>query len=56
MSSKESEIRGYASPSKDISKYFIRGKSMDPIEKIDGNTSTYTRPLGTSKRYRTTKK
>jgi len=24
---------------------------MDPIEKIDGNASTYTRPLGTSKRY-----
>ena len=47
----ESEIRGYASSSKDLSQYFLRGKNMDPIEKIDGNISTYTRPLGASKRY-----
>ncbi|CAJ0892944.1 12280_t:CDS:1, partial [Entrophospora sp. SA101] len=49
----ESEIRGSVSslnhdiyvssePSKDLSQYFLRGKNMDPIEKIDGNISTYT--------------
>ncbi|CAJ0870849.1 7026_t:CDS:2, partial [Entrophospora sp. SA101] len=26
----------------DLSKYFVRRKNMDPIEKIDGNISTYT--------------
>ncbi|CAH1771010.1 3167_t:CDS:1, partial [Entrophospora sp. SA101] len=35
VSSEESLIRGYASPSKDLSQYFLRGKNMDPIEKID---------------------
>jgi len=45
VSSEESEIRGYASPSKDLSQYFLRGKNMDPIENIDGNISTYTRPF-----------
>ncbi|RIB10233.1 hypothetical protein C2G38_2206694 [Gigaspora rosea] len=32
----ESEIRGYASPSKNLSKYFVRGKNMDQAKKIDG--------------------
>ncbi|CAG8450923.1 5471_t:CDS:1, partial [Paraglomus brasilianum] len=32
----ESVIRGYASSSKNLSKYFVRGKSMDQAEKIDG--------------------
>ncbi|RIB11815.1 hypothetical protein C2G38_2202422 [Gigaspora rosea] len=45
---------------KNLSKYFIRGgsknhcsaiKNMDPIEKNNSNISTYTRPLGASKRH-----
>ena len=37
---KSDDISAVIEPSKNLSKYFIRGKNMDPIEKIDSNVST----------------
>ncbi|CAG8494573.1 845_t:CDS:2 [Funneliformis mosseae] len=43
----ESEIRGYASPSKNLRQYFVRRKSIDQAKKIDDDISTQTSTFGT---------
>ncbi|CAG8658586.1 5641_t:CDS:1 [Paraglomus brasilianum] len=40
VSNEESEIRGYASPSKSLRRYFVSGKSMDQAEKNDTEISS----------------
>ena len=43
----ESEIRGYASPSKNLRQYFVHRKSMNQAKKIDNDISAQTSTFGT---------